>query len=327
MIKSKSIIIALIFVVIVLISLLYNRKSNQKLLQKTFFSMDTIVTIETKNQVDMDNIQSKIEELNNIFDRHSNGTDLNNLNVNKSVESGTIKDLIVETSKLNDMYGYDLNITSGNLVDTWNISENPTIPTNDEISKALKSISMDNVVLQDDNIKLLNNTTLDVGSVAKGYTLDIVQSILQNTNATNTYVSMGSSTLMYQVENFPIYVRSPNSTEDVVCKFFTNDTLYISTSGGYERYVEIDGIKYPHILDLNTGYPVVTDLTSVTICADSGIKSDFLSTYVFMGGTENLSKYLNDDTISLIAIDNKNNIYVSNNLDVQVLDNSFKVVK
>lgn len=327
MIKSKPIIIALIFVVIVLISLLYNGKSNRELLQKTFFSMDTIVTIETKNQVDMDNIQTKIEELNNIFDRHSNGTDLNNLNVNRFVKSSTIKDLIVETSKLNDIYGYDLNITSGNLVDAWNISENPTIPINDEILKALKSISMDNVVLQGDNVKLLNDTTLDVGSVAKGYTLDIVQSMLKNTDATNTYVSMGSSTLMYQVENFPIYVRSPNSTEDVVCKFLTNDTLYISTSGGYERYIEIDGIKYPHILDLNTGYPVVTDLTSVTICADSGIKSDFLSTYVFMGGTENLSKYLNDDTISLIAIDNKNNIYISNNLDVQVLDKSFKVVK
>jgi thiamine biosynthesis lipoprotein len=212
-------------------------------------------------------------------------------------------------------------------VDAWNISDEPTIPTESEISQALESVSIDHITIVDDTVTLSDNTTLDVGSVAKGYALDVIASSLSGDSLKDTYITMGSSTLLYDVESFPIYVRSPEDTQSVVCKFSVDGTGYISTSGGYERYIEIDGVKYPHILDLNTGYPVVTDLTSVTVYTDSGIKSDFLSTYIYMGGTKSLSKYLNDDTIKIIAIDDQRNVYISEGFSVEILDDNFTIHK
>lgn len=310
-------------VLIILATVIY-RVNVTKNFQKTFFSMDTIITIDTPNQSDMDRLQAKVEELNDVFDRHSKGTELYILNDDKSVESSELSDLILETSKLNSVYGYDVDVTSGNLVDVWNINEDPRIPTSDEISKALESISMDNITVQGDSITLNGCTTLDIGAVAKGYTLDVIESML-NFETEDTCISMGSSTLLHNVQGFSVSVRSPEDTSSIVCSFTIDGTSYISTSGGYERYIEIEGVKYPHILDLNTGYPVVTDLTSVTVCTDSGIKSDFLSTYVFMGGTKSLDRYLKDTTIKVIAIDRYKNIYVSDGLNVRLLDDSFNV--
>lgn len=322
MLKNKCKFIGLITILIVILTpILYNKQSS-KTFQKMFFSMDTIITIETNNQNSIDRIYSQIEELNNTFDRHSPNTELYLLNSFKSIESDTLANLIIETSKLNQIYGHSVNITSGKLVDIWNISENPTIPTVDEISKALETISMDNVSINDNVITLQEDTSIDVGAIAKGYTLDVIKSTLDDT-LKDTYISMGSSTLLYNVNKIPISIRSPENTENVACRLSIDGTSYISTSGGYERYIEIDGIKYPHILDLNTGYPVVTDLTSVTVCADSGIKSDFLSTCIFMGGTKNLQKYLNDSNIKVIAIDEYKKVYVSKGLKVEILDSEF----
>ena len=326
----KCIVFCVIFIFILLIvSILYNKKGNPKPYSSVFYSMDTVISVETYGLDLTKEIQSKVEELNQIFDRHSEGTQMYSLNQNKILENPSIflNDLVTKTLELNQKFGYNVDITSGMLIDTWNItSDTPKIPTNSEISQAMKTIGIENISINGNEISLSNDCILDFGSVAKGYTLDILYANLTNYNIDSAYISMGSSTLLYGTDNYNISIRSPNDTNGIACKFSINGTGFISTSGGYERYMEIDGVKYSHILDLSTGYPTDTDLTSVTVYTDSGLKSDFLSTYIYLGGTENIYKYLNCEDFKTIAIDNNNNLYVSNGLDIQIEDNSFKVV-
>ena len=100
----------------------------------------------------------------------------------------------------------------------------------------------------------------------------------------------------------------------------------MSTSGGYERYFEVDGKKYCHIIDLETGYPVETDLISVTVVsAENGLLTDFLSTCVYMGGTKKLDQYLNNSKYQIIALDKNKKIYCSDSIkeSIEILDNSY----
>ena len=65
------------------------------------------------------------------------------------------------------------------------------------------------------------------------------------------------------------------------------------TSGTYERYVEYDGIKYHHILDTVTGYPVDNDIKSVTIISESSLEGDALSTICLILGEDGSKEILN----------------------------------
>ena len=70
------------------------------------------------------------------------------------------------------------------------------------------------------------------------------------------------------------------------------------TSGIYERYIEVDGVSYHHLMDPETGYPFDNDIAGVSILSDKSIDGDALSTLVFGLGMEVGLAYVNerDDT-------------------------------
>ena len=85
--------------------------------------------------------------------------------------------------------------------------------------------------------------------------------------------------------NYKIGIKDPDNPEGIIDSISVSDKSVV-TSGTYERYVEYDGVKYHHILNTNTGYPVKTDVKSVTIISDSSLEGDALSTICLILGEE-----------------------------------------
>ena len=77
-----------------------------------------------------------------------------------------------------------------------------------------------------------------------------------------------------QETDFKIGIKDPLSSSGGLLELIPCKNKTVVTSGTYERYFEKDGVKYHHILDVNTGYPVDTDVLSVTIIADRGKSAD-----------------------------------------------------
>ncbi len=210
---------------------------------------------------------------------------------------------------LSDKYGNGINLTCGELTALWGIStDTPKVPTESEIPEALASISYDG--------SFAETTMLDFGAVAKGYACDKAYELLKTADTEYATVSLGSSTLLYGEKpngKFRAGVTNPNK-ESGYLGIIETDAAFISTSGGYERYFEADGKRYTHILDIETGYPVETDLTSVTVIipADTeggGIMSDFLSTLIYIQGTSQLDQWLAYEEFEVVAADENGNVY------------------
>jgi thiamine biosynthesis lipoprotein len=224
------------------------------------------------------------------------------------LDSAVIDDMVMKTDKLCEYYneyGNDIDIRIGALTRAWGISgDTPRVPDADEIAMLLKDKSY-----------------LDPGAVAKGYALDCAYQTLSDTESAYTVVSMESSVLLYgekpDGELFQTGIKSPfqDITENSgYIGYIETGAAFISTSGGYERFFEADGERYIHIIDPETGYPIETDLASVTVIVpaeteNGGIMSDFLSTLILMQGINGLGAFIADDSYTLIAVDENGEIY------------------
>ena len=212
-------------------------------------------------------------------------------------------------STLSDKYGEGINPACGELTALWGIStDSPKVPTENEIAEVLKRVPDDN--------SFTETTMLDFGAVAKGYACDTAYELLTTTETDYATVSLGSSTLLYGKKadgKFRAGVTNPDKGEGYL-GIIETDAAFISTSGGYERFFEADGKRYSHVFDMETGYPAETDLTSVTVIvpvktADGGIMSDFLSTLIYIQGTDELDKWLACEEFELIAADENGKVY------------------
>ncbi len=317
------IIFSVLAVGVIFASLLMSSKENYS--ESYFYSMDTCIEIIGNNDIKSD-IKDIFYETEKIFDCHDPDSEVSKLNKSQSADCpDKLSNAIKRITELNKKYGNGADITIGALTTLWNITgDEPTVPDNADIKAALDTVGYENIKIDGNTISLKNGASLDFGCAAKGAALDYAKETLEENCAGKTIVSAGSSSiLLYGDDSFTTSILSPES-DDIIGKIHTG-AGFISTSGGYHRYTEIDGKEYIHILDTKTGMPSETDLTSVTVFCQSGIDSDFLSTLIFTGGTENIDKFLKDKDIKIVAVDKNKNIYVSDGFDFELTDNTFNV--
>lgn len=324
--------VILLTVIVVFFYKLENDRDYQE--TKTFTAMDTAVSVTLWGKQFNTELYSLINEritvLDNIFDSYDENGEIYKLNKEKQLTcSDETIDIISKTLKLQNDYK-NIDISSGNLISLWNFqSENPRVPYQKEISKSLETINSDNIHIKDNVISLYGDTNIDLSVCAKGYSCDLIKQELSEQNAECAIISFGSSTLLYgekpNGDEFSVAVRSPKKDSSSYVGKLKTKSCVISSSGGYERYFESDGKIYSHILDLKTGYPAETDLTSVTVISQNGLLTDFLSTEIYIGGTKDINNYLNNEDYSVIAISNTNEIYISDKIkdDFEITDNNY----
>lgn len=283
--------------------------------QRTVFVMDTVASVKgTASDVEL--AVDTLTTLDGLFDRYDKNSDIYSINhrQNNAVSDCT-SELVRQSAELSEKYGGAVSIFAGDITDVWNIStDDPVVPSEETIANALKSyrnasFSLDGMRFADEN------GSIDVGSVAKGYALDKVAERLGDDCCV---VSMTSSVLLHGKKSgggkFSVSIRDPADGKGSLGTLHT-DECFLSTSGGSERYFEVGGKRYIHIFDLNTGMPCESDLTSVTVICDNGLLSDFLSTLIFIGGTNSLGKYMEDPRLGIVAVTDKNIVYISENVD------------
>lgn len=295
--------------------LLYLFYHNKSVYTSAFFSLDTMVTVRSGDNC-TDEIKKIVTDLSDIFDCYSSDSEISRLNSAGKLEcSCELTEFLEETEKLNSEYGYGTDITSGNLIRLWHNSlAEGRIPEKSEIQPFLSCAGRKNYTLSGNTVQLLNNCTIDTGAAAKGYVMDKVYEYCLETKPSDTIVSTGSTTLLYSSDSSRVFSCAVKKDRDSIAGTAEVTPCFVSTSGDYERFTEINGKRWHHILDMNTGYPADSGLSSVTVFCDSGIASDFLSTLIFTEGKDNLDKYLSSDRFSIIAVDNQGNIFKSESL-------------
>lgn len=97
----------------------------------------------------------------------------------------------------------------------------------------------------------------------------------------------------------------------------------ISTSGDYERYYEVDGVRYHHIIDPFTGAPADSGLASVTVICSDGALGDALATAIMAAGAERGKEWIAELSASFPEIAA---VFVTPDLSTEAVGRAFTAV-
>ncbi len=145
----------------------------------------------------------------------------------------------------------------------------------------LRLIGKDRVVLQQHDL------LLDLGGIAKGYTVDRMHRMLDSLGLSLHLLKAGGDMLAggEKPGGWKLGIRHPAHADSICATVSKKGGMAISTSGNYERYFKKNGKRYHHLFDPATGKPVYGTV-SVTVITREGILSDALSTALFVLGPE-----------------------------------------
>jgi thiamine biosynthesis lipoprotein len=161
-------------------------------------------------------------------------------------------------------------------------------PTDEEIAKALPGINYRHLQLdpKQGTIQFARaGVRIDLGGIAKGYAVDNSIAILKQRGIAHAIVTAGGdSRLLGDRRGRPwmVGIRDPRRKDGMAALLPLADAA-ISTSGDYERYFEVDGIRHHHIINPRTGKSA-TGVHSVTIIGPDGVTTEGLTKSVFIMG-------------------------------------------
>lgn len=205
-------------------------------------------------------------------------------------------ELIQKGLEYSELSGGDFDISVGGVTELWDFHAaegEARLPDEKELAEAVKHVGFANIETEGNRVRLKDPAAkIDLGGIAKGYIGDKMCEALKEAGVTSGIINLGGNVICIGSkpggEDFSIGVETPYSDRtEIAGKVGVTDKTLV-TSGVYERKMEVDGEVYHHILDTKTGYPVDTDVSGVTLIADTGRSADIdaLSTICLIKGPE-----------------------------------------
>lgn len=318
-------------IVLFLIGFFIARNSSDeiKTIKRTQILLGTVVEIQVRDADDKkaeDAISKafaemkRIEDLFTTFDNKSPVSRINNsADTIINVES-EIYNLIVLCDSITKLSNGCFDVSLNNIIRVWGFdSDNRHIPEASVIDSALKLSGWKDVKLFGENkIFKQRKVELNFGAIAKGYAVDKAINILRKSGIKQALVNAGGEVSVIG-NNWIVGIQHPDEINSIIKRIKLNGYT-VATSGDYEQYFEVDGVRYHHILDPETGYPS-RGLQSVTIINKSNAFADALATAVFVMGEEKGMKLIEslDDT-EVMIIDERGRISYSTGFENYIVN-------
>ena len=198
-----------------------------------------------------------------------------------------------------------LNIAIGPLVQTWRIGfSDARRPSQEEIDQSLNKIDPKQIQLDTEKQAVFlkrPGMKIDLGALAKGYSADLIATFLKSQGVEDALIDLGGNILTVgqnpiKKQPWRIGIQNPVEPRGHHILALSIENKSVVTSGIYERHLEVDGQSFHHIFDSTTGYPVETELASITIISDRSVDGEIWTTRLFgESPTSILNIILNSD--------------------------------
>lgn len=345
-------ILAIIFIAAILIGIFIYRYANSPMEQysATFLDVfDTSTTIigyaedEENFTKQVKLLKEELERYHKLYDIYKDYDGINNIktiNENAGIApvevDSEIIDLLLLAKEMYKTTEGQINVAMGSVLEIWheyrekgvNNPETAVLPPVEKLEEAALHTDINQVIIDKEASTVYlsdSEMSLDVGSIGKGYAVEKVAEYAKEIGIENILFSVGGNIRAVgsriDGSSWRLGIQNPDlsSSKEYVKKVQIKD-MSLVTSGDYQRYYIVDGKRYCHIIDPDTGMPA-NEFASVSILTgDSGV-ADALSTSVFNMSFEDGLKLVNSmEGVEAVWIMHDGTIRYSDNFEEYILE-------
>ncbi|GAB3018834.1 FAD:protein FMN transferase [Bowmanella dokdonensis] len=250
---------------------------------------------EQQLQADIDQALLRVNKLMSTYDPES---ELSRFNRWQSTEPFPLSQetlmVMREAKRLGELSGGLLDITVGPLVNLWGFGPRArpeTIPTQTLIDTTRDQTGLDKLIVEESSArKTQPQLYVDLSTIAKGYGVDVVADLMESRDLSSYLVEIGGEMRLAGHKangaDWRVAIEKPVSGERAVQQIISVGNNGLATSGDYRNYYEEGGVRYSHLIDPTTGYPIQHNLVSVTVVHPSCMTADGLATAISIMGPE-----------------------------------------
>jgi thiamine biosynthesis lipoprotein len=303
--------------------------------KKPLFLMgcDFEFTVVAKNQVEAERAfalaESEVKRIESLISSWITESQTSLINQNSGIKAVKVDRELIELikrsiviSKLTDG-AFDISYAA--IDEIWDFNKKmEVLPTKKEIENSVCKVGYQKIELIEEKSTVFlmeQGMRIGFGGIGKGYAADQAKKILIENGFDSGIINASGdmSVWGYKPDGSPwkIAIKNPLSKEKAFALLPIENSAVV-TSGDYEKYVEIEGKRYSHIIDPRSGMPAY-GIISVTVFAPKAELADALATSVFVMGVEAGINRINQiPTVECIIVKSNGDIMQSNNIQIKI---------
>lgn len=280
-----------------------------------------------------DILEAELEKYHELFNSYYDFDGVNNIKtINDNAGKGPVEvdpaiiELIEYSLDFDKKTDGKINIGLGNVIKMWHDAREESlddeskawVPTKEQLEEAASHSDVSQIKIDKENstVEILDpEMSIDVGAIGKGFATKKVEEALRKNHVSTAILSVGGDDAIIgenpNKENgkWRIAIQNPDlQAENPYSSVVAVNNTAVVTSGDYQRFYEVDGKRYHHIIDSDTLFP--SDyFRSVTVIQNDIALADALSTYLFTVDLERGMEVAKEFDAEVLWIDKDGNLF------------------
>ena len=210
-------------------------------------------------------------------------------------------------------------ITWRGMGNIWHFDDTFRVPSHEEVAKARKNIDYTAIRIEGNRIYLPEGKNIGLGGIAKGYAVDRAARVLADAGFNDSLVDGGGDVLASGTHNghpWRLGIQDPRGENGELLGVAAISNQALVTSGDYERFRMVNGVRYHHIIDPRTGWPATASI-SVSVMSKTAEQGVVLAKGIFILGPEKGLALARSQGVEAMVVDPLQKSYFTDGFHIQ----------
>ena len=216
-----------------------------------------------------------------------------------------LRELLERSLRFSQATDATFDVTWHGMGNIWHFDDAFRVPTKAVVEAGRRRVDYRRLQIEGNRIYLPEGMSIGLGGIAKGYAVDRAAQLLTRAGFPDSLVDGGGDVMLSGTrlgQPWHLGIQDPRGPHGSILGTMSVSNAALVTSGDYERFRIVDGVRYHHIIDPRTGYPANASI-SVSVLSKTAEEGVVLAKGVFILGPDRGMALARQTGIDALLID------------------------